>query len=242
VAEMEVGKADADGNQEMKSTFRHIKIGVSSGGNVIVKYDSATDAKSKNPMAKMYNAMIGKLLSMTTDSRGKISNFKGMDEMIAAVAKAAPGGEADADTLKSIANGIYEGFNQVMFPDKPVGPGDTWEADSQFTLPMGMPMQARQVNTLKSVKNGVATVESKAVVKMESDSDADAADEAAGLREMDMTSDATMLVNIATGMAETTTVTQKGTFDMPVGGMEMRMTMNSESKITITKGAYKPAK
>jgi len=253
VMDMSVGKADADTNREIKVTFRQMKVDMSSGGKVFMKFDSAVDAESKDPMARMYNAMIGKTLSMTLDTTGKASNLKGMDELFSAMVDALPG-EADESmkaNMKGIGNSIYEGFSQSgVFPDKPVAKGDTWEVDSQLTLPMGMPMQVRQVNTLKAIKDGVATVESKAVVKMERDADtkADAETEAGadtattGGREMNMTIDSTALVTIATGLAETTTMTQTGTFVMSVGEMEMQMTMDGEHKITIAKGAYKPAK
>jgi hypothetical protein len=238
-AEMVVGKADKDGNREMKLTFRHMKTEVSQGGQVMMKFDS-TNKGAKDPMAQMYGAMIDKTITMTVDSRGRTSNIQGFDELMGAVLANVPDGPEKENLKKNFGNQWLEGFGQMQaFPDKPVAKGDTWEMSKDFSFPMLGDAQITQVFTLKDVKDGVATLGITAEMKAEGDGEGESD---ANVREMNMIIDGTMLVDVATGLAKSTTMSQQGTFVMTVQGMEMSMTMDGQQKVTITKGAYKAPK
>ena len=243
-AEMIVGKAGKDGSRETKLTFRHIKNEVSQDGNTVMEYDSS-DKKAQDPVARLYGAMIDRTITMTIDSQGAASNISGFDEVIDAMLE---GGELvgmpKEKLKKDFGSTFLESFSQMKtFPDKPVGKGDSWEISTDLAIPVLGDMQIKQVCTLKDVKDGVATVTIKGSMKA---GGSEGADENAeedggmpGLREMNMTMDGTMLMNVATGLAKSMTMTQKGTFVMSVNGMEMKTTMDGGHKITISKGTYK---
>ena len=235
-AELVVGKADNAGSREMTFTFRHMKTETSQGGQTVMTFDSS-NKKAQDPMSQMYNAMIGRTITMTVDPRGTSSNVRGFDEMMDAMLKDVPEGPEKANLRKSFGSQLLEGLGQMQtFPDKPVSRGDTWEEAKDVSLPMMGEAQIKQVFTLKDVKGGVATIGISAEIKAQGGEGDD--DPPASIREMSMTLDGTMFVEIATGLARSGTMTQQASFVVFANGMEMEMTMDGEHNITITKGTY----
>jgi len=108
------------------------------GGKPMINYDSAKKSAddSKNPVAVMFQKIIGAKLQYFLDASNRVERIEGMDAL---VGRLESGGRPDMTTgLKSMFNEGY--FKQIMdtaryLPSKPVQPGDTWPI--QMDIPMG---------------------------------------------------------------------------------------------------------
>jgi len=235
--DMTVGKADADSHRDLTFTFRRIKSDSQRDGKTTKTHDSATDAKPQDPVYKIDNAMIGQSMSMTVDAKGHANSLHRPEKLLAAMPKDVPEDEV-TQSLQIHAENLLECFGQTALPGKPVGKGDSWELATRVTMPTGGSMHVRQVCTLKEIKNGVATVTGKATVKSKDDY-ADATEEVTSLRDIDMTTESTLLIDVATGLPQSATTTQKGSVLLSLGGKDVTVAFDGKSEITIQKGAYK---
>jgi len=242
VMDMEVGKPDAQGNRDLAVTYRQIKFDQKQGEQAM-KYDSSagTPAEQLPPMGKMFEGMLGKTVTVTLDGHGKVSQIKGVDEMIASMLHAGMDEQAAEALKKQFGDRIAEEtFGQLLImPGKPVAKGDTWEVDKPLELPVIGSVQYTQICTLKDVSDGVATVGVKGTLRSVGGKAPTTQPGAPTMMIHEMTVEGTTLMEIATGMAKRSDVTQKGTLTVTAGeGAEKRetkITLNGTAKTTIEK-------
>jgi len=240
--DMEVSKPDEQGNRELTVTYRQIKFD-QKHGDQSTTYDSSAGASAEQvpPVAKMFEGMVGKKVTVTLDSQGKVSRITGVDEMIASMLQSAGMDERAAEGLKQQFGDriAEETFGQLLImPGKPVSRGDSWEVDKQVELPVLGAVQYKQVLTLKDVKDGVATVAVKGTLRSVGGK-AGAHPAAPSMMVNELTVEGTTLMDIATGMAKRSDVTQKGSLTLTAGEgeekKETKITLNGTAKTTIEK-------
>jgi hypothetical protein len=118
--------------------FLGVQMAMSMGGKSMINYDSSKKSAddSKNPVAAMFQKIIGAKLQYFMDASNRVDRIEGMDALLGRLES---GGRPDMTTgLKSMFNEGY--FKQIMdtaryLPTKPVQPGDTWPI--QMEIPMG---------------------------------------------------------------------------------------------------------
>jgi hypothetical protein len=144
--------------------------------NQIIEYDS-TDTSTAVGAMSVFNAIVGQSFTITMTPDGHIKEIKGADillERIQEKVNELPEGQEragletqlkmqyGAETLKQ---NTENSFN--MYPDKPVGIGDTWQRKT--TLTQGFPMVIDTIYTLKERKNGIAIIDVFAMIQTNRD-------------------------------------------------------------------------
>jgi hypothetical protein len=135
---MTVLNTDADGGYEVEMEFMGAHMAMEMG-RTKMSYDSDKDSASgsTNPMAIIFNKMIGCKLQYFLDASNNVQRIEGIDEL---TGRLAAGGGAAAQ-FKSMFTEDY--FKQMMganrlLPPNPVQPGDNWE--TQIQVPAGFAM------------------------------------------------------------------------------------------------------
>jgi hypothetical protein len=127
-----------EGGREVELEFLGLSMVMRMGGKPMVDYDSAKKSADdgKNPVAVMFQKIIGAKLLYHLDASNRVERIEGVDTLLAQLES---GGRPDLTAgLKSMFNEGY--FKQIMdttryLPSKPVQPGDTWPI--QMEIPMG---------------------------------------------------------------------------------------------------------
>lgn len=142
---MECLGADPAGVTTVRMTFERMAMTMNIGP-MTVAFDSADKDRSAtqmafNPAARMFEAMVGKSVTMRFDPQGKCLGVTGLREMMDDVFKQVPGGEQMAKLMESMLSddAIMERFGYIgWLPKKPVAVGDTWTTQQDMSAgPMG---------------------------------------------------------------------------------------------------------
>ena len=129
------------GDATVRMTTERVQMKIS-GAMANLDVDSASEEPSADPMAKMLTAMAGTGYTVVFGPGGELKDVQGLDEMRAAI-RAAVSPEAAAlldqmlDTTvsdESIRSMFQQGFQP--FPDRSVGPGDSWDVSATMSIPM----------------------------------------------------------------------------------------------------------
>lgn len=116
----------------IRMTYRTVAVTDTSDG-AVSRYDSARDAKSKEPLPAMMNALIGSTLTLTVDQRGQLQEIEGLEELQARIAGAI---ELPAAEKKKLLESLAESFSQetiansvgaLILPESPIAVGDSWK-------------------------------------------------------------------------------------------------------------------
>ena len=244
--EMSFGPPNAAGKRNVKLVYRRAQLEITGGRVVFLKYDSAKDrGKSKNPAALMYDALIDKVISATLDADGKVLDDKGLDELIDVFGKA----EGKTYPVDSVERANYRKLLRKdlieqcispfpLIPGKPVAKGDSWKTTVTKAVPLLDIVSFRQTSTLTDIKDNQATIVIKATMAEESKSAAKST--AAGtVHQANITIEGTALMDVATGLAMSETLTQKGTISLMIDKNEVTMSISGTVKHTMVKGTYK---
>jgi hypothetical protein len=229
----------------VQMTFGRIQSSMQSMGQTMV-YDSDSPPDAPNPAFDAYQAMIGKTLTITLRSNGKVEKLEGTDELIDAILGASPGAAGSAEMRaamkeqygdEALASMLQQSI--AMFPDEPVAVGKSWTREMEITSMM--PLDLKVTWTLEGVtSNGY-----KLGVAGEMVTPSDAKPRAMGMIPMQMrlsgTQSGTITLDRETGWAKSGALKQliNGTLSPePAAGMPAEMQgaswpMTVKSDITI---------
>ncbi|MHC4645784.1 MAG: DUF6263 family protein [Planctomycetota bacterium] len=133
-------------------------------------YDSNKEGARVPPAARVYAALLGEGFSVRITPEGRVQQFKGLKKMRENVEKKLPGGPVRQQMAKGLEQVIGEQAIResiegllAIYPDKPVGVGDSWSSKS--LLSREFPLVAEHKWTLKERSNGVAVLENKTTFK-----------------------------------------------------------------------------
>ena len=161
---MDVTDVDAKGNYIVKLTFRATKFNQSMG-TTKVSYDSAKPPEKIPPAAVGFAALVDQSLDLTMAPSGKVLEVIGTDEMLdKIVAKATVILGNKSEELEKALKDQFSAAklkqqietSTEIYPDKPVGVGDSWS--KTVDIDGVMSMQLDNTWTLKSRKAGIAKV------------------------------------------------------------------------------------
>jgi len=141
-----------------------------------IEYDSENPPDELNPMLKGFAFFVGQKFSIKTAPNGTVTDIEGVDEIFDKMTEALD--VPDGPMKNSIIANMKAQFGEeamkemvekrtAIFPEEPVSVGDSWSKKRAFT--MGVPMTIDATYTLKSRKDGIATIAVKAKVEPNAD-------------------------------------------------------------------------
>ena len=162
------GDVTADGVATVKVSYDSVTFKHQSAMG-LVEYDSAAPPPAQlHPMVKGFAALAGQSFTMKITPTGRVTQATGLDGMVDAILKKLdiPEGPSKAAAEKSIRaqfgeDAIRESMETLLaiYPDKPVSIGDSWIR--KVTVTRGLPITSENVFTLKTVGDGIATLDVK---------------------------------------------------------------------------------
>lgn len=152
---------DASGNHTLTFQYNRVTFAMS-GGGIQMDYDSQTDTPD-NPATKAFAAMVGTALTFELAPDGTVIKTAGLDELARKLGKELPGGE---DALQQRLEKTQSQVGQIfaIFPDKPVGIGDTWDMDFDAATAPQPETTVRATCTLAKRENGKALIQVSGVI------------------------------------------------------------------------------
>lgn len=130
-----------NGDATITVTTEHVQVEMS-GPTGNVSYDSRTDEAPTVPAAQMFAAMAGLSYTMVIGPQGTVKSVQGMDQLIDEIMGALPpeamalgqGMLGEMFSEESITNMMQQSIQ--VFPQEPVGPGDSWQRSFSMSNPM----------------------------------------------------------------------------------------------------------
>jgi hypothetical protein len=168
---LNVKDVDAQGTMTVQVEIASMSVKMK-GEQAEVEYDSENPPEEVALPAKLFAAMVGQSFTMKLTPQGHVSELTGVDQMLQKVFDAieVPDPQMKEAVLADLkrqfgdaALGEMMERTMAIFPDKPVGVGDSWT--QTMTLNTGFPSITENTWTLTGRKDGVATVEVKSTLK-----------------------------------------------------------------------------
>jgi hypothetical protein len=167
--DLDVKSVDPNGNALERYTYKWVKLMQTAAGGKVV-YDSSDKGSPVPPVAQGFAALLDEGFSLKTTPQGKVEKVIGLQTLRDNVERKLPEGpmkEALKLGLKQFIS--EEGIKEMtqsslaIYPDKPVGIGDSWK--NTLTLTQGASMTLENEWTLKDRKNGISFIEVKSNLK-----------------------------------------------------------------------------
>lgn len=161
----------ADGTAVVKVAY-HSALLKQKGPMGTIQYDSKNPPETVPAMAQGFAALVGQGFTMELTPEGTVTKVEGVDEMLAHIMKSikAPDESIRATMEKKMKEQFGdEALKEIMekmmaiYPDKPVGVGDSWRR--KIVISKGFAMTIDNTWTLKSRRDGIAVVEVNSTVK-----------------------------------------------------------------------------
>ena len=136
-----VSEVAPNGDATVTITTEHVQVEMS-GPTGNVSYDSRTDEAPTMPEAQMFAALAGLSYTMVIGPEGTVKSVQGMDQLIDEMMGVLPpeamalgqGMLGEMFSEESITNMMQQSIQ--VFPQEPVGPGDSWQRSFSTPIPM----------------------------------------------------------------------------------------------------------
>jgi hypothetical protein len=210
-----VSEVAPNGDATVTVTTEHVQV-EESGPTGNVSYDSRTDEAPTVPEAQMVAAMVGLSYTMVIGPEGTVRSVQGMDQLIDEMMRAlAPEAMALGEGMlremfseESITNLMQQSIQ--IFPQGPVGPGDSW----QHSFSTAIPMIGEMTTNLTFTVDGIEERDGGTVAAISSTGNlvvgAGAGGQVAGMMEMgDTEITSTMSFDVDRGLTLSSTTTTK---------------------------------
>jgi len=247
-----VQEVDPESTATIKITYDSVAM-KQDGPMGHVEYDSTHPPGPVPMQAKAFAGMLGLGFTMKITPEGEVKEVKGVDAMLQKMLENS--GLPEGPMRDGMAQGLKkqfsdEGMKEMMsqmtgfYPKEPVGAGEKWKREIKISKTL--PMIIDSTYTLKSRKDGVATIDAVMVVKPNPKGEPmDMGVMKVGYK-LGGKQQGSFEVNEATGMVKTSRLKQKlsGTIvieGMPnqPEGMTLPMAIESDVKVDVTEGRPK---
>ena len=161
---------DTVGNKTIKITFDKFFVNLKNNDQAD-DYDSEKNDDTSMMMDKILKKIKGNIINVAIDSKGKILKISGVEEISTKVINSIPNYQdnSNEEIKKQISEFVGQKFitenlvnNLQLIPDTAILVGSTWKnKTADFSQ---IPINAVVENTLISVKDGVGTITSKAII------------------------------------------------------------------------------
>ena len=209
-----------------------------------IDYDSSNPppADEIHPMAQGFAALVGEGFRMDLTPQGRATRVEGADQLLDRLAdRIDVPSEALRTTLKQQMEkqfgdqALKEMIEQMMgiYPDHPVGVGDSWS--KKMVVTVGMPTVVNNTWTLKSRQDGVAFIDVQSTVEPNPDAGALEMGPAKVKHQLSGTQNGSIEMDEATGWVLRSTVKQQLSGELSVEGGPQAVTvpMSLESEIRL---------
>jgi hypothetical protein len=149
----EIKEVDAEGNATIAQKFDRVRFKMDGGPVGNIDYDSKDGKEPEGPVGKLISPMLKALsdveMSITMDTRGKVSNAKVPEKVVKAL-KNMPGGGAGLGEMFS-EESLKHMMDQsgLVLPKEAISKGKTWDQNMEMKTGMAT-MKMEMVNTLES--------------------------------------------------------------------------------------------
>ena len=240
---MDVLDVDAEQNATIKVTYNAILFRQKSAA-ALIEYDSADPPETVHPAAQGFAGLVGQGFSMTLSPEGFVLDVQGADEMmdnviasfdlddesvredLAESTRAQWGSEAMKEMMESVT---------AIYPDGPVGVGDSWRRE--VTVTKGFPSTMENTWTLKHRKGGLAMIGLRSKVKPNRNAAPMALPNMSLSYELSGTQSGTIWLQEATGWTTSSEMTQdfsgKLTVDTKTAGQSVTLPITIKSVIKV---------
>lgn len=141
-ARMTVTAAD-DSGLTLETVMERMTLEGRQGDRVLMEFDSDAPEEGNQEISRLLSAMVGHPFAMSLSRRGEIQEVTGFDAIMQELARSM-GDDPQAKALfESLKQGLGdESMKTIMqssmpvFPEGPVGPGDTWQHGGEMTNPI----------------------------------------------------------------------------------------------------------
>lgn len=234
----EVSGVTDEGHYQIKVTYDRMLFEQSSTMGSVA-YDSQDPPEPVPAQAKGYAAMVGKGFEMTMDQQGEVLRIEGLDAMLDQVLDEVSAEQPMAPEARTTfkqqfgENSMKQNMASLagFYPDQPVNVGDHWEIIQKKAGATAMRIQTDYV--LAKAEEGVLTLGAKGDISPVPDAAPTVMGGMELAYQLSGTQSGTLLVDQATGLLNSGTLTQQvsGTITMtggPAGEMEWPITIDSE--------------
>lgn len=167
----DVKEVKDDGTMTAEVTYHAVQMKMD-GPTGKVDYDSAEPPDEVPKLARGMAALVGQSFTLDMTAEGRVTRVEGIDALLAHMIEKLklPAGAMKTmmeDQLKKQFGdkAMRETMEQLMamYPDKPVGIGDSWTRKVKVTK--GFPLEMENTYVLKDRKGGVAILDTKSTLK-----------------------------------------------------------------------------
>lgn len=167
--DLDVKSVDPNGTALERYTYRWVKLMQNAPGGKVV-YDSSDKGSPVPPLAQGFAALLDEGFSLRTTPLGRVEEVIGLQTLRDNVERKLPEGPMKEALKLSLKQFISEeGIKEMtesslaIYPDKPVGIGDSWKRT--LTLTQGASMSLENEWTLKDRKGGISFIDVKSNLK-----------------------------------------------------------------------------
>jgi len=167
-AKLDVSNIDANGNAQVTYTYKWVKVGIKATEEKV--YDSSKKDSTVPPELQWFAPLLEESFSLTITPEGRISEIKGLDKVRSNVRQKLPQGQMQELAMSSLNQWLDDQAlrerienSMAIYPDKPVGIGDSWSRNIAYSHSFAMILENKW--TLKARKNGVAVIEVVSTIK-----------------------------------------------------------------------------
>ena len=165
----DVNDVNESGSALVRYTYTWVKLGLKGPMGEAV-YDSSQKDSPVPPMAQGFAGLVGEGFSVKLTRQGKVEQVRDLDKMRDNILKKMSEGPMREAMMKNLEQFVSEKAiresgesSMALYPDRPVGVGDSW--NKTIVLSVGFPMIMENKWTLKEHKEGVATIELDSTIK-----------------------------------------------------------------------------
>jgi hypothetical protein len=230
----EVLDVSAEGDATVRVSAERVRMRIQGPtGNMDIDSDGDTSA---DPTGGMLSAMAGTTYTLVFDATGQVKEVRGVEEMREKLAAATgqasnPVASQALEQLASedgIKNMMQQGF--AAWPQDPVGPGDSWDAGFDMTMPMLGTMVYDTTQTFDRLEErdgrSIAIISTSGTIRVTPDNSS--GNPAAGMMELgDAIVVGEMEWDVAGGRLLKTTQDTTMTISITAGGQQMSMSTSS---------------
>ncbi len=167
--DFDVKNVEPNGNAWVSYTYRWAKFIQKVAGRKVV-YDSSKKGLPVPPMTQGFAALLEESYSLKITPQGRVEAVEGLQTVLKNIGKKLPEGPMKEAMMVGIKQFINEEAikeltesSMAIYPEKPVGIGDSWR--KTVALTQGYAMTVENEFILKDRKNGVSFIEVRSNIK-----------------------------------------------------------------------------
>jgi hypothetical protein len=159
---LQVRPSESDGRQKCFVTVRQAKLTLKAMGQ-FMEWDSSRAPDPTFQQSFMFAVLLNNPIEVTLSANKRVDEVKGIDEAVKRIAAMNEDAGLFASSQKSAARETIEAIMMTqlstLFPEKPVGPNDEWQASVSVNLPQAPGTRLPGRATLSKVQGRLGQID-----------------------------------------------------------------------------------